>query len=435
MRAHTIPNDDHCCGWYHLLPPADSAAGLRGVQRADWVVLGAGFTGLAAARQLAQHTPGSRVILLDAQRVGFGASGRNSGFIVDVGHYEEGLGREGNRRLVRLARAGIDELRAVVQTHGIECAWSEQGRLHGAVEQAGMRALERFCRGLEEMGEPFQSLDAPALEAITGTRYYRAGARTPGTVLVQPAALARGLGATLPANVELFEESPVRAIRRRDQGWQLECAAGAVDVPRLLLATNGFTPSLGFLRRRVFPMMTFASLTRPLLEHERRALGGEPEWGLVPEERMGTSVRRTRDQRILIRNTVRYVPSLGIGDDARRQIRDIHRRSFRARFPMLAQVEFEYSWGGVMGMSLNNAQFFGRIEPGLFASVAYNGVGIAMGTVSGMLLADLAVGSRSDLLETMQALPGPSWVPPDPLLRIAARATLARLQRRAGAEL
>lgn len=141
-----------------MLPPLAPARRLTSEQRADCVVLGAGFTGLAAARQLATHRPDWHVALVEAQRVGFGASGRNSGFIVDVGHYEPRRGVEGNRRLVRLGRAGLDRLRALVHTHAIECAWTERGRLHGAVGDLGMRLLDEFYAGLRAMGEPHEAL-------------------------------------------------------------------------------------------------------------------------------------------------------------------------------------------------------------------------------------------------------------------------------------
>ena len=434
MRTRSFPNDDRSCGWIAMLPPLPPPRRLPSGQHADCVVLGAGFTGLAAARQLATHRPDWRVALIEAQRVGFGASGRNSGFIVDVGHYEPKRGVDGNRRLVRLGRAGLDRLRTLVRTHAIECAWTERGRLHAAVGDLGMRRLDEFYGGLRAMGEAHETLDAAAVTAITGTSYYRAAARTRGAVMVQPAALARGLAATLPPNVELFEESPVRAIHRGTT-FRLEAGQGAITADRLFLTANGFTSSLGFLRRRVFPLWTFASLSRVLTDEEQTTLAGEPEWGLVPEERMGTTVRRTRDSRILIRNTVRYTAGADITEASRHQLREIHERSFRARFPMLPRVALEYTWGGVLGMSVNGAQFFGKIADHVFAAAGCNGVGIALGTIAGALLADLAVGADSELLRDILSLPQPGWIPPDPFLGLAVRATLAQLQARARDEL
>src|SRR5436309_14833767 len=136
-----------------------------------------------------------------------------------------------------------------------------------------------------------------------------------------------------------------------------------------------------------------------------------------------------------MRNTVRYAPELTVGASARQEIAGIHSRALEARFPVLRGLAIEFTWGGVMGVTLNGAQFFGRIAENVLASVAYNGVGIAMGTASGVLLADLAVGAGSALLRDLQGLPGPAWIPPEPFLGIGVRATVARLQRRAGREL
>jgi glycine/D-amino acid oxidase-like deaminating enzyme len=433
-EAHILPADDDRCGWIAMLPCTGPPRSVASDEWADCAVIGAGFTGLAAARRLAQHRPDWRVVVLEAQRVGWGASGRNSGFVVDAGHYDPALGVEGNRRLVRLGRAGRDQLRELVHAHGIDCAWTERGRLHAAVGDVGMRALDELLAGLDAMREPYESLSVTAMARITGTTHYRAGARTSDVALVQPAALVRGLAKTLPPSVELFETSPVRRIRRGGT-FELQVGAGRIMADRLFVTTNGYTPALGLLARRVFPLLTFASLSRVLTDDERAALGGEPEWGVVPEERMGTTVRRTRDQRVFIRNTVRYAPRLVADDACLREVREIHHRAFRERFPMLPAVDLEYTWGGVLGMSLNGAQFFGEVDTNCFAAAGYNGVGLAMGTVSGTLLADLAVGADSELMRDLRALPGPSWIPPKPLLGMGVRATVAFLARRARAEL
>jgi len=434
VRVRHWPNDDSACGWIATLSPFAPSHVLGGELRVDCAVVGAGFTGLAIARRLAEHRPDWRIVVLEAQRAGFGASARNSGFIVDVGHYEPALGIEGNRRLARLGRAGRDQLRALVDAHGIECVWSTRGRLHGAVSDVGRRALDTFVAGLEAMGEPYEPLDSRAMAQITGTTYYRDGIRTPGTVTVQPAALARALADMLPPTVERFEESPVRAIHREAR-FRLEAGPGTILTDRIFLATDGFTPALGFLRRHLFPLFTFASLTRILMPAEQAALGGDPEWGLVPEERMGSTVRRTRDARLLIRNTVHHAPTFAMRPGVLRRVRAIHRRTFDARFPMLAGVELEHTWAGVLGMSLNGAHFFGQLAPGLFAAAGYNGVGVAMGTIAGRLLADLAVGATSPLLDDMLELPRPSWIPPQPLLGVGVRTALAVLSARARAEL
>jgi glycine/D-amino acid oxidase-like deaminating enzyme len=429
-----LPTDTSACGWYEMLPEPPPPQRIRGAESADWVVLGAGITGLAAARRLAEHLPAARILLIDAQRVGAGASGRNSGFLTDLGHYEGGLHPEEERRRIRLARAGIATARELVAKYDIRCDWAEGGRLHGAAGKAGRRALERFLNQLEALGEPFEPLDARQLETITGSAYYRAGARLPGCVLVQPVALVRGLAASLPPNVELFEESPVEAVRQGDT-LRLSCPDGSIETPGLLLTSNAFTPGLGFLGRRLFPLHVFASLTRVLSEREQRALGGEREWGLVPEVAVGTSLRRTRDQRILVRNAACYASRGQVAAGRLDEVRAAHRRSLRDRYPELTDLDFEFTWGGVVAISLNGAPFFGRLAPNVFGAAIFNGVGMALGTALGGLLADEAVGAESDLLLDARSLKRPSLLPPRALLRPALPPILAWMHRGARAEI
>ena len=390
-RIRNLPSGDRDCGWLEILPPPPPPRRLEAAERADCAVIGAGFTGLAIARRLAEIRPGWRIAVLEAQRAGAGASGRSSGFVVDRAHFIARLEPETSRRYLQLCRSGIDALRGEVRRHGIACDWDETGWLHAAAGEEGAAALPRLRAWLDELGEPCEWLDAAGLARVTGTAHYRAGLRLPGSVLVQPAALARGLAAALPPNVDLFEESPVTAIDR-GQRFRLTAGGGSVEADRLFLAANGATPALGFLGRRVFPLFTFGSLTRPLTSAEQDELGGEREWGLLAEDAMGSTVRRTRDQRILIRNSAYYTSRLAVDDALRLDMRALHRVAFLARFPALRQVDFDYTWGGILGASPNRGHSFGELAEGLFAAAGYTGAGIAMGTTAGRLLADLAAG-------------------------------------------
>lgn len=435
VRARILPRDDTTCGWFADLPPAPDPRRVEGDRRADFAVVGAGFTGLAAARRLAEVTPGALVVVLEAQRAGFGASGRSSGFLVDIAHFTTLMDPEAAERHVRLSRLGIDALRRLVERHAIDCAWDDAGWLHVAAGETGVRDLEALRRWLDARGEGHLELDAAALEAVTGTSFYCAGIRLPGRPLVQAAALARGLAQTLPAGVELLEESPVTALERSGDGWRLRTPHGSVTAGRVLLATNGFTPALGLLERSIFPLMTFGSLTRRLTDAEQEALGGEREWGVLAQDPMGSSVRRTRDQRLLVRNTVCYAPSLAPPDRVRRRARRAHRRALDRRFPALAGVELESTWAGVMGASPSRRHVFGRIDEGLYATAGFTGAGIALGTAAGALLAELAAGAGSEALDDMAALPRPAPLPRRPIFDLAARVRVAWMNARAGKSL
>lgn len=416
-----LPCDDRSCGWYAALPEPQPARRLVGEQRADHVVIGAGFAGLAAARRLASHLPHARILLVDAQRVGYGASGRNSGFVIDLPHkfaleHPDPLHKQ---RLLGLNRAAIDQLQTLIGRHGIECQWSHAGKYQGAVGPRGLAYLEHFESLLADLGEPYRLVERRELASVLGTDHYSRAIFTPGCYLMQPAALVRGLGGSLPENVEVLEESPIQRLEKTPSGWVLQGNDGCIRTPSVLLGTSIFTQEFGFLRNRLLPVMTFASWTRPLSDAEMARVGAQADWGLTPADHAGTTVRMTQDRRLIIRNTYRHVPRYGrsIDDATRARIREDHAKAFRARYPQLAEVPFTHTWGGAYAISRNFTNFFGQLDDGVFATACDNGVGAAWGTISGTLLADLVVGASSTRLDDIRAVTGmPSLNPPEPFL-------------------
>ena len=416
-------------GWYAILPPPAPASRLKGRQAADWVVVGAGVTGLAAARRLAELAPRARIILLDDYRVGYGSSGRNSGFIIDTPHLYEQFGVETNRRISRLVIAGLAELEGLVRKHAIDCEWSPRGHLTAVVQSKRIEHLHATVRTLEGVDEAYEWLDKDALADVVGTDHYHAAVLTPRTVLMNPAAMCRGLGETMPDNVEVFEETPVRRVEPGSP-VRIECAEGSISAENVLLTTNAFVTKLDFLRRDVFPMIACASLSRPLNDDELAAMSGAPDWGITG----AATVRRTLSNRILARYGSYYTGDFRLSQDMRRQLHASHVKGVRKRFPMLGKLDFEHTWAGVFCMTRNWASFFGRLERGVFASLGYAGVGVPRGTISGKLLAEFALGSESDLIADVQALSGPKRLPPEPFLGLGVRARLWWYHRRSRAE-
>jgi len=432
-HVRALPSDDASCGWLETLPDRPLVRRLRSREIVDCAVIGAGFTGLAIARRLAELRPDWRIALIDAQRVGSGASGRASGFLVEYIDLAAKMSLAGRHRYLRVARRGIAHLKELARLSPFDCQWDETGWIRAAEGGAAERALEHWPGWLEEEKMPYRWLDRDGMHAVTGSSFYRAGIRLPGAPLIHAGALVRGLGATLPPNVELYEESPVTALDSvRGGRRRLTTTEGSVQAERVFLATNGYTPALGFLGRRVFPLFTFGSLTRRLTEEECQNLGGERQWGLLGTDAMGSSVRRTQDQRLLIRNTVHYSRNLRVDDSLEPAVREAHRRAFIARFPNLQNVNFEYTWSGLMGTVHNGNFNFGKLANGLYATAGFTGAGIAMGTAAGTLLADLALGEDSSLLHDIQALPGPTAMPPDPFRHFGGRWMVSRMNARAG---
>jgi len=409
----------HASGWYAMLPQPKPARRLNGHHVDDWVVVGAGVTGLAAARRLAELAPEARIVLLDGHRVGYGASGRNAGFIIDTPHLTEQFDVESNRRISRLVIAGLADLEHQVRSHGIECEWSPRGHLTAVVEPRRIQKLLATVKTLKAIDEEYQWLEGDALADVVGTHHYHAAVYTPRTVLMNPAALCRGLGDTLPVNVDLYEETPVHRVQPGSL-VKLECAQGSISAANVLLATNAFITRLDYLRRDVFPLIGCASLSRPLTEKEQASMGGDLDWGITS----GATVRRTLSNRIMVRHGTGYTADFRLSQKMQKQLQASHAQGLRKRYPMLAKLAFEYTWAGVYCMTRNWASFFGRLDRGVFASLGYSGVGVPRGTISGKLLAEYAMGSESNLIADVQALSGPKRLPPEPFLGLGIRARL-----------
>ena len=156
MKVTHLPKDDASCGWLALLGELPPPRPLLGAHRAEWVVVGAGCTGLAAARRLAELLPETRILLLDGQRVGEGASGRNSGFIIDLPHNVDAQDiedRAANERVQRLNLAAIAELKGLVDRHAIACDWQRGSKIHAAAEPVGERELDDFSGTVPDGGD------------------------------------------------------------------------------------------------------------------------------------------------------------------------------------------------------------------------------------------------------------------------------------------
>ena len=437
QKIEVLPDDDDTCGWVRLLPARKNVQRVAGRRSFDWVVVGAGYAGLAAARRLAEHHPDKSIAVIDAQRAGEGAAGRNSGFAVEISPSPNPnvvSPQATYGRSIRINRFGQDLLRQLVTKHAIACDWRESGKYQSAAEEHHFGRLDAFARHLEVLGIPHEVLGKEELAARLGTKHYRRAVHTKQTVLVQPAALTRGLALSLPANVTLLEESPVLEFET-GSGITLTCPSGTVTADRLILATNSYLPQFGAWRNQLISFTLTAALSRPLTEEEHQSLGAPEPWGVISIHRFGATVRYTVDRRILIRNTFEYWPQMSMSRSDLLARRGIIEQSFRARFPQLGEVTFDYFWTGVICASRNLTAAFGEIEKNVFAAGGCNAGGITRNTALGTLIADHAVGATSDLLSEALAMPAPARLPPRPMLDIGVRIDLARRRRGLGAEL
>ena len=265
----TLPNNDDSCGWIKQLPPRRAQPALSGKKHADWVVLGAGFTGLAAARQLALLHPEARIIVLEAEQAGEGSSARNSGFLVDStlneGHYSA-AGLELYRRKYEVKRAGVLAVQRLVDDLSINCDLEAKGKIHCTAVKSHEKKILNFSKLLTELELNHKILEGEELRQRLGSSYYRMGLWTEGGVMLQPAMLARGILEKLPGQVELYENSPVINWHKlsNSEGYQLSTPEGQISCEKLIVAVNGFMTNCGVKPNRSFSLTLTASMTRPM---------------------------------------------------------------------------------------------------------------------------------------------------------------------------
>jgi glycine/D-amino acid oxidase-like deaminating enzyme len=416
------------CGWQALLTPRCPEPALDGAWDCDLAVVGAGYTGLSAARTWAEARPQDTLAVLDASVVGEGSPGRNSGFLLEIALADDADPAALERMAGCNALLGetMETLRGLVRRHRIPCQLERTGTYRGAATARGVRYLENYRAYLDAAGLAYQRLDSAALEARLGTGYYRYGLYSPDCSLVQPAALIRGLADALPENVTLFEETPAIALERDANGWRLECPKGTVRARRVLLANNAFARELGVgLRSRLVVMFTYAGLTAPLPESVLAGLGADTHWGLLPAHRLGTTLRRTADGRLMVRSFYGYEREAR-AEHIEARLEDCLLR----RFPPLASLarpRFEHVWGGATGLTYNGAPVWGETAPGLLVSAGCNGGGVVKGTLFGALLARKALGDA--VPDVRQLFGAASWMPPEPIRQLGF-AVLSRVARR-----
>lgn len=429
--------------WSAILPGQPAPVPLAGDRTADVAIIGGGFAGLAAARRLRQIDPTLKVAVIEASRLAEGASGRNSGFMIDLPHdltSDDYAGHGDDRAMIALNRQAIAFARGAVEDYGIRADYFDPvGKVNGAASDTADTLNRSYADHLTTMGEPSERLDSKAMEALTGSRHYVSGLYTPGTVMLQPAGFVRGLGEGLRAEgVLVCENTPVTGFAQRGEGWTLTTPQGTVSAGKVILANNGHLESFGFAANRLMHVFLYASMTVDLPSETLKTLGGRPRWGITPSDPMGTTMRRIDGplggNRIITRTCATFEPGMEPTEFTLRRTTAVHARKFADRFPALAGVKQEFTWAGHLCLTRNGVSVARELEPGLYAATVCNGLGTARSTLTGIAAAERAMGLRTDVTRHFDRDTDPSRLPPRPFSTIGANVFLRWKEWRAGRE-
>ena len=434
-----LPAESGISGWEAISKRTFPIRTLDGDVSADWLVIGAGFAGLSAARRLSQLRAGDKIVVLEAGEIAKGTSGRNSGYMIDVPHNISSgnyslAGESATRAEIAQNRFAISFATGATAEYGMPAnTFDPSGKINAAATERGARLNANYGRSLQAIGEKYRFLDAGEMREITGSAYYLGGLYTPGTVMFQPADYIRGFAAGLAAKADLFEHSPVLKLERRGRIWKALSHRGTVSAPKVILGINGHIDDFGHFRGRLMHIFTYASMTAPFSSKST----GRDRWALLPADPMGATVRKISaggSSRMVIRTRFTYDWTVRVSEKRLAGIAAEQRSSLDARFPALKEVPFEHVWAGRLCLSRNYVPAFGEIEEGLYSACCENGLGTVKSTLAGVMAADLATDTRSDMLDKFSHQPKPARLPPEPLAWLGANAVIRFQELRAGRE-
>jgi len=413
--------NDRECGWIKYLNKRAKVEKLKENYKCDFIIIGAGYTGMSAARKLAQIHKNKKIILIDAQLAGEGASSRNSGYLVDT-TLNDGFTSNKEVRTykqkVNIYELGIQSVKNFIKEHQVDCDWNECGKYFASSRLEDEIKVSEFSKILSSLNFRNKILFDKDLKEKLGTNFYKVGLYTEGGILLNPAKLARAMVDALPENVMLIENSPLISWKKNNGKILSFFENNTIESNKILFCVNGFLSSLGIKSRYSFPITLTASMTRPLTNEEFKSIGSPKEWGVLPIRPMGATIRMTKDRRILIRNTAELRnPNYMNKEDLNQRVK-FHQLGLTKRFPTLPNNIIDSSWSGVVCRSGNSSQIFEKIENNIFVAGCYNGSGIGVGTLFGEQIALMASNQDSSEISIIEERKKPNWLPYQPFLNI-----------------
>jgi glycine/D-amino acid oxidase-like deaminating enzyme len=442
-RASAFADATPLSFWLDDPAAPEPAAPLVGTTAADLVVVGGGYTGLWAALLAKADDPSADVVVLEGDRCGWAASGRNGGFC--AASLTHGLANGVERfpdevhLLEQLGRDNLDAIEATVVAEGIACDFERTGELDVATEPHQLEWLSEAAAQARAFGGSPVLMDGDELQADVRSPTYLGGLWDPDScALVNPARLAWGLRTACErAGVRIFEHSPVDAFEAGGPGHQtpivVRTSHGRVTAPRVVLATNASPSPVKRLRKYIVPVYDYVLMTEPLSPAETAAIGWTRRQGIGTMGNQFLYYRRTADDRILFGgyDAIYYYGS-AMGAHLEQRPASFTRLStlFAETFPALENVRFTHSWSGAIDTCSRFCPFFDRSYDGRVASVAgYTGLGVGASRFGARVALDLVSGGETELTRMRFVRSKPIPFPPEPVRSIGINLTRWSLAR------
>jgi glycine/D-amino acid oxidase-like deaminating enzyme len=430
--------NDNSCSWLNDLNKRVGIKTLDKDKTCDWLIVGAGYTGLSAARKLSELHPNQKIIIVDAQLAGEGASGRNSGYLVDT-TLNDGFTNNKElcsyKRKTDIYKLGIDVVKKFIKEHQVDCDWNKSGKYFASSNEKDRKILENFSKTLLKLNFEHNILDKDDLGKRLGTNFYNLALYTKGGILLHPGKLVRAMVDTLPDNVELLENTQLDEWNKNKNTILCKFNNHKIITKKIIFCTNGFLKSLGVKKNYNFPLTLTASMTRSLTNSEFKSIKEPKEWGVLPVRPMGATIRMTKDKRILIRNTAEVYNPFKMRNNDLKKRSLCQKLGIQKRFPTLPDDIIESSWSGIVSRTQNSSQIFEKIDNNIFVAGCYNGSGIGVGTLFGEQIAIKASGGSNNEIRIIESRNKPTLLPPQPFLDLGIKTRLIYERFRAASDI
>ncbi|MGB1310212.1 MAG: NAD(P)/FAD-dependent oxidoreductase [Leucothrix sp.] len=380
----------------------------QGTETADVCIIGAGFTGLSAALHLAQA--GYAVVLLDAHRVGWGASGRNGGQLgsdqrKDQDSLESQYGKESARALWDIAQEANKLCRHLIAEHKIDCDLSD-GIIHADHRKRFLKETQAYTKKLQTdyHYDKVHYLDTDEIRSHIGSDVYFGGSLDMGAAHIHPLNFALGLAkAAADAGATIYQESPVLDYAESTQQVTVTTATGEIKANHVLLACNGYLDKLNSkVASRVMPINNYVIATEPLSDEQAQGLIRDNH--AVADSRFVVNYfRLSADKRLLFGGGENY--SFQFPKDIKRFVQ----KHMLEIYPQLDNTRIDYGWGGTLAITASRMPYFAKVSDNVLSASGYSGHGVAMATMAGKIMADMIDGklARFDTMSMLKTYPFP----------------------------
>jgi glycine/D-amino acid oxidase-like deaminating enzyme len=410
---------------------------LGGDITVDVAIIGAGYTGLATAYHLKVADPSLNVAVLESETVGFGASGRNAGFVMTLFGASVGMMKSlhGGAR-VREAHdymvESIAGLEAMIAENGLDCDYERSGFLKVATSPRYAARIRDEIALFEDLGvKGYKWLDADELAQRVRSPTYLGGCLEPVCGTINPRKWVDALaGLAVGKGAQLYEETRVDEARRERGKFRLTTSGGTVTADKVVFATNGYTHLIPGMRSKEMPAFAFIVVTEPLTPEQRAAIGWAGREGIEDGRNFMHFYRLTPDNRILMGGGPGFVPFGGRMNHDAHPAAWQHLEEFIATtFPALRGIRIAYRWGGGFSVTANSTPQIGTMHDGAAVySIGCTGHGVAMTHMNGRIIRDLVLGRTSELTELWFVNRRSMPLPPEPFRSIGAKTVTAAMK-------